>query len=144
MTGCSANHESLTDDKVEQSQAASSRFNSMYQTVIASKCLSCHDGEGSPHGIDLSSYNSIVNSTVFPPLITPGDPEASSLFLSVEDDGMPLKKEALNFREKLAMFEWIRLGALEFDDVEPETEEEDELPDPEEPPSECEPDEPCD
>jgi len=141
--GCGAGHEYIQDEKVEQAQVSTSDFDSIHQTIIASKCLNCHSGKGSPHGIDLSSYDSIVNSLVFPPLIVPGDPESSSLFLSIVDDGMPLRKEPLRFREKQAVFEWIKSGALEFDRVEG-GEEEEGLPNPNEPPTDCEPDEPCD
>ena len=139
---CGSKHE-LSDQTAFYHVAAI--FTSVHTKILIPECIGCHSGKEAPHGIDLSSYSSIVESSVFPPLVVPGDPNASSLFLSVVDDEMPIRKISLSFRQKLALFEWIKLGVLEVVDDEGNGGGGGEGGDAEEPPPpESEPDEPCD
>ncbi|MCB0364655.1 MAG: hypothetical protein H6624_06510 [Bdellovibrionaceae bacterium] len=134
-------------------------FKSVSAVIFANKCVECHSGAKTPHGIDLSSYGVIKGNNSFPPLLVPGNPLASSLYRSIANDSMPKDRPPLSFQEKQAIYEWILQGGLEVPkkDGEPECEKEDcqpgEPPDepgplpgepPDEPPNECEPGEPCD
>ena len=146
LAGCGPKHEVLVDDEVEQSDLSLVGFESIHKNIIVKKCLSCHNSAQSPHGINLSSYETIINSPVFPPLVYPGDPLGSSLFDSVLSGRMPPQSEPLSFFEKQAVFEWIRLGALSSevggDNDTGDSSEPVEPPD--DPDPNCEPDEPCD
>ncbi len=86
-------------------------YESLNANVFAPKCLTCHEGAGAPHGVDLSSYESIVQSNLFPALVVPGDPENSSLYASVSEGRMPKGPAKLGRAEIEAIASWIRNGA---------------------------------
>ena len=81
--------------------------------LISNKCVSCHTGPDSPHRVDLASYESIMRSPVFPPLIVPGDPDSSSLYDSIKSGRMPKGMPRLSDRELQVVYEWIKAGARE-------------------------------
>jgi hypothetical protein len=112
---------SCTEFRSEKQQAGAkapliSTYASLNENIFAPKCTSCHSGPTSPHSIDLSSYNSILNSPVFPPLIIPGDPEGSSLYQSCMSGKMPKNSPALPEGHMKAIYDWIKSGAREHDE----------------------------
>lgn len=117
LVNCSPEHiaPNLRADRDRQLKAVTPDFKSIYTTVIQPLCVSCHSGSRTPHGIDLSSYDSIVNNNLFPPLVVRFNPDSSSLVQSLVSgrmpkDSPPLPKEAID-----AIREWIFAGALEDD-----------------------------
>lgn len=91
-------------------------FASLNRSLFVPKCLSCHSGPNSPHGVDVSSYNSIVNSPMFPPLIIPGNPEKSSLYQACASGVMPKGAPHLPDAYMQALYQWIKNGAKENED----------------------------
>lgn len=94
-------------------------YKSIKQNLVNPQCLRCHLGPGSPHGVDLSSYDTILNSGVFPPLVVPGSPERSSLYISVSAGRMPKDRPRLSESAIGALYEWIKNGAKEIEDASP-------------------------
>jgi len=91
-------------------------FASVQKHIIQSKCMSCHSGASAPHGIDVSSYDKIMNNAVFPPLVIPGNPESSSLYTAAASGRMPKGAAPLQEMELKALYGWIKNGAKEFED----------------------------
>ena len=116
--GLSACLEFRKEKLVSEAQVDAS-FASLRDNLLIPKCVSCHSGANSPHGIDLSTYSSIMHGPVFPPLVIPGKPEESSLYQSCETGSMPKGAPHLSAAMLGALREWIRNGAKEFDDPNP-------------------------
>ena len=74
--------------------------------------VDCHSGASAPHKIELNSYEKIMSGSVFPPLVVPGDPEGSSLYQSIANGSMPKNRRKLTNPERIALYNWIKNGAL--------------------------------
>lgn len=102
-----------------QGGAVTASFASLKANIFTPRCATCHSGATPPHGVDLSSYQSMVNSAVFPPLVVPGDPDHSSLYQACMTGGMPLNAPHLSDVEMRAIHDWIKNGAQEVEDGNP-------------------------
>ena len=100
-----------TDATFRELDLVQANFESISQKIIGPKCLLCHTGPQSPHGIDLSGYRAIVQNSLFPPLVVPFKPEESSFYLSVKSGEMPRKFGGLSETELEAIYNWILNGA---------------------------------
>lgn len=99
-------------------------FTFVEDEIIKKRCLNCHlTGNGTNHGIDLSSYQAITESEVFPPLVIPGKPEESSLYTSLKTGRMPKGSQKLSDREIEGVFKWIKAGAKNRDGTAPKPKE---------------------
>lgn len=116
-------------------------FESLNRKIIETRCVECHSGSKTPHGIDLSTYEKIMYGNVFPPLVVPGEPMRSSLYTSVVDNSMPKNRKPLSTIEKKALFDWIKKGALKFPNSDEDSSEGDDKDD--ENDQLCEVEEPC-
>jgi mono/diheme cytochrome c family protein len=77
--------------------------------IFKAKCMECHSGPGSDGGVDLSEYELFAND---PTILKKGNPEESVLYDEIKTNDMPRKRTPLNEKEKLAIYEWIKKGAL--------------------------------
>jgi len=82
-----------------------------YQTM----CNMCHQGESAPAGLDLMSYEGLMNGSINGPVVIPGEPDNSTI---VEVTGPPINHPedvgAITFDEEIAGKQrvWILEGAL--------------------------------
>ena len=98
------------DKRLEKLVTAS--FPSIQQYILKPKCVRCHDKATTKnHYIDLSSYEKILNSPVFPPLIVPGYPDNSSLYTSILKGSMPKEGAKLSSHLMKMIKLWIENGA---------------------------------
>ena len=110
--GCDAYHDMPPEDDSLNFEKLGVSFQTLNEKILIPKCLRCHrSGKQSNHFIDLSSYNSIVSSGVFPPLVVEGKPEESSLYTSVREFRMPEQGTKLIEQEIEYIRNWILLGA---------------------------------
>lgn len=91
-------------------------YASIREKILVPKCIDCHSGPNSPHGLDLSSYSKVLDQSHFPPLVVPGKPEQSSLYSSVSSGKMPKNSASLSSEELDAISTWIKNGARENED----------------------------
>jgi len=98
---------SKTQENVEQPLAGDASFASVQKFILSPKCMSCHTGPASPKGVDLSTYAAVLRE------VTPGNPEASPLYLSVTVGSMPKNGTRLSTPELDLLRQWILAGALE-------------------------------
>ena len=117
LVGCSPKGELLTREPLQaRRMALAGNYLSIRENILKPKCIGCHDeGSESPHGIDLTTYENILDQTIFPPLVTSGVPEESTLYIVVHEGKMPKDKPRLSDAEVSAIFDWIKNGAKESD-----------------------------
>ena len=120
VISCSPSFHSITIDDVETTGVVESNFNSVFENVVKKKCLECHNAQRKPHGVDLSDFESITKSRVFPPLIVPGEPENSSFYVSIIRGRMPKNRAPLSLAETEAIRNWILNGAKKVEPLDDE------------------------
>ncbi|WP_228714487.1 SUMF1/EgtB/PvdO family nonheme iron enzyme [Posidoniimonas corsicana] len=86
--------------------------------ILEQNCLSCHAGEDSDSGYDLSTKKAVFDSEYNEPMVVAGDPDASSLYTTMAADadsdelmppadaGGPLDKKSID-----TIRAWIAAGA---------------------------------
>lgn len=91
-------------------------FQSIFETVIQPKCLSCHEPGGRAEDVPLATYEDLFTGG-FEVLVVPGEPE-SSLFYQVMLPGarrpMPPPRSAIppvELERLEAIRQWIEMGA---------------------------------
>jgi uncharacterized membrane protein len=75
--------------------------------ILNNRCSSCHSGPMSRAGVDLSSYDSVMNSQT----ILPGDAQNSLLVQAVEIGQMPRSGEPLTADQIQTIANWVKAGA---------------------------------
>ena len=112
LTGCDAYHDLPPENDSLNFEKLGVSFNTLNEKILIPKCLRCHQSarQGN-HFIDLSSYEKIISSRVFPPLVVAGRPEESSLYTSVREFRMPDQGAKLKEEEIEYIKTWILLGA---------------------------------
>ena len=78
--------------------------------MLAQQCGMCHSSAAKMGGLDLSSYQAVLDGGASGPVIEPGDPDASSLVTLMEAGG---HSGQLNESELERVRQWIADGALE-------------------------------
>ena len=89
--------------------------------VFVEKCITCHsppDGEGyTRSGLDMSSYETLMEGSIFGPAILPGDSQKSPLIILVEGRAGDLSREMerrhkpITDQEINALHLWVEQGA---------------------------------
>ena len=92
------------------------KFNSTVGVILTTKCLACHQPPHPKGGLDLTSGDSLRRGGASGPVIVPGQPEKSLLYLrTIAREGkrpeMPAKGEPLTAIELAQMRDWIQAGA---------------------------------
>ena len=94
-------------------------FQEDVQPILEANCSECHSGGGAgaeASGLDMSSYEGLMEGTRYGPVIEPGDSVSSTLVLLLEGKAdpsirMPHGKDPLS-DEKIAVIKrWIDQGA---------------------------------
>src|SRR3954469_13030660 len=84
--------------------------------VFRNTCLNCHNPEKKKAGLDLSSYQGVMNGSENGKVIEPGDPDGSLLFRLVsrtEEPFMPPKGDKIPEKDLGSIKKWIAGGVLE-------------------------------
>ncbi|MCB9026559.1 MAG: hypothetical protein H6625_09605 [Bdellovibrionaceae bacterium] len=104
---CSA-PESLNSSEDSKSSASNlaSNYNDINEKVIKPKCLYCHSTFSPGGGLDLTDFDTMMESGT----IIPGDPEGSSFYTSLVNGSMP-PTTPLDPQNILAIAQWIEDGA---------------------------------
>jgi mono/diheme cytochrome c family protein len=96
---------------VAASDAAPVSFSQDIQPIFTSQCGSCHGGQG---GLWLDSYELVMRGGSSGPVIVPGQPDQSQLYLRITGKAtpaMPLNSPPLAQSEIDAIRGWIAEGA---------------------------------
>ncbi len=82
-------------------------FSYLSKAIFSERCTTCHSGEKPKAGIDLSSYQKLMESDV----VVAGDPDSSSLYLIVAQGAMPPRPPKLANETIDLIHNWILNGA---------------------------------
>ncbi len=77
--------------------------------------MNCHSSGTKSAGIDLTSYASLIQSaqTHGDPVVVPGDPKSSHLYMALDSHEMPPAPDQLSDVEIKTVGTWITQGAKE-------------------------------
>ena len=91
-------------------------FSKQIKPILVGKCLACHHPNSDKTDISFVSRDSMLKASKERPILVPGEPEKSTLFLvTVLPDyfveAMPASGHKLNEEEKWNLYHWIQQGA---------------------------------
>jgi Planctomycete cytochrome C len=108
-------------DKSEQPQHHKVTYAVDVRPILQKYCIECHAAgqQGArASGLIMDSYSALMKGTSFGPVINPGSPMASSLYILISGKDkltitMPHGKESLSDKEIETIRVWIESGAVE-------------------------------
>src|SRR5437660_7409834 len=79
--------------------------------LMAKRCIACH-GATQPiaSGLDLRTLTGVMAGGASGPVVAPGNPDGSRLWVMVRDGKMPMGGAPLSDEEKHLLREWIEKG----------------------------------
>ncbi len=90
--------------------AATPTFQHEVLPLMEKKCIACHGGKTPMAGLDLRTLDGVVAGSSKGSVVTPGNPDASRLWIMVRDGKMPMGGSPLSEDEKQLIREWIEKG----------------------------------
>lgn len=84
--------------------------------LLKDKCLACHNADKVSGGLDASSYGALMEGGSSGPVVVPGDPDKSRLYILTAHKAEPFMppKSPLIAKESLdTLRKWVEQGALE-------------------------------
>jgi hypothetical protein len=84
------------------------------EPLLKAKCISCHNPERHPGGVNVNSYKELMKSGDKNPTVVPGHPEKSPLIKYVDGSTqpiMPFKGKPLSKAEVTLLKNWVAAGA---------------------------------
>jgi mono/diheme cytochrome c family protein len=79
--------------------------------ILESRCASCHMGEFVSEGLDMNTYESLMEGSQNGPVIDPGDAKHSLLIKKVTEGEMPKRGPKLTPAQIQILTDWINAGA---------------------------------
>jgi Planctomycete cytochrome C len=98
-------------------QRAQMSFAEDVTPIFKGWCVSCHQPGGQGYeasGLDLTSYDTLMKGTKFGPMVIPGKPDESNLFVLIEGRAkvtMPFGHKRLPSCLREDIYSWIFQGA---------------------------------
>ena len=83
--------------------------------VLQKNCTSCHSPERKMGGLDLTTFTGMMNGGSSGPVIAPGKPQRSLMWLQIDSGKMPMGGRIIiarryNFQIIKVFIDWWRLG----------------------------------
>src|SRR5713226_1919793 len=92
-------------------RAAAPTFQHDVLPLVEQRCIACHGGgKQIMVGLDLRTLAGVMAGSANGPVLVPGNPESSRLWMMVRDDKMPMGGPPLATEEKQLLREWIEKG----------------------------------
>lgn len=87
--------------------------------ILQTRCVECHQPDGIGYknsGLDLRSYEGVMQGTKYGPVVVPGDIYTSNLLLVMmgqvsPEIRMPFHREQVPVRESTTVMRWVQQGA---------------------------------
>lgn len=79
--------------------------------ILENRCASCHMGEFVSEGLDMNTYESLLEGSENGPVIDPGDAKHSLLIEKVTEGKMPKRGPKLTPAQIQILTDWINAGA---------------------------------
>ena len=95
--------------KVEALETAKGGYAAV-QAILTRNCMPCHNAQNHKEGIDLSTYDSIMEN---PSAVMAGEPDRSGIYRTTSGPraSMPKDKARLKDSDTKIIFDWIKDGA---------------------------------
>lgn len=80
--------------------------------ILESRCVNCHGGNKTEKGLDLKSYEALMNGSEKGPVLVAGDAANSPLATLISNGKMPKRGPKLTPEQIELIIAWINAGAL--------------------------------
>ncbi len=80
--------------------------------ILESRCINCHGGNKTEKGLDLKSYEALMNGSEKGPVLVAGDAVNSPLATLISNGKMPKRGPKLTPEQIELIIAWINAGAL--------------------------------
>ncbi len=100
----------------EEAKAKKITYDEHLVPILRDKCFTCHNPDKKSGGLVLTTYTSLMEGGSSGKIVSPGDPDASSLYLTVarkQEPFMPPKGDKLADDSLELIRKWIAEGCLE-------------------------------
>ncbi len=83
------------------------------QPILTLNCIACHQGSSATRGLQLDTYEGVMNGSDSGKVVVPGDPKSSLLIQRITDkNGMQMPPQALMSDSDIAVIvAWVQQGA---------------------------------
>lgn len=79
--------------------------------ILIANCVRCHSGDSPPNGLRLIDYEKVIKGSLYLPVIIPGAPESSPIYLMTSKGTMPVTGSPLSETQIQTIYDWIAAGA---------------------------------
>lgn len=79
--------------------------------LLQSRCINCHGGQRTSEGLDMKTYESLMNGSQNGSVISPGDAANSSFVTLAAEGKMPKRGPKLTPAEVQLLTDWVNAGA---------------------------------
>lgn len=79
--------------------------------ILQANCVKCHGVEKVSRGLDLTTFEKMMNGSIKGPVVVPGNSEKSNLFTMVAQGKMPKQGQKLSAAQLELLKSWIDAGA---------------------------------
>jgi hypothetical protein len=113
----SSDYDTPVHDACAQRQRGSMSFSEDVVPIFKGYCESCHQPGGQGYaasGLDLTSYDGLMKGTKFGPMVVPGKPDQSNLFILISGQAkiqMPYGHKLIPSCLQDTIYSWIFQGA---------------------------------
>ncbi len=87
-------------------------FAAEVQPILDASCIKCHGVESTKDGLDLQTYQNMMNGSRDGAVILPGDAAKSELVDLIKRGKMPKRGKKLSDEEIRIIIDWVNQGAL--------------------------------
>jgi mono/diheme cytochrome c family protein len=79
--------------------------------ILKTSCVKCHGVEKVSRGLDLTTFEKMMNGSIKGPVVVPGNAEKSNLFSLAKQGKMPKQGQKLSEAQLEILRSWIDSGA---------------------------------
>jgi hypothetical protein len=98
-----------TGEAVSSNTAVS--FSKDIKPILDKSCVSCHGGERTNKGLDVTTYDKLMVGSVNGAVIVPNNADGSKLVVSVAEGKMPKRGAKLTTEQVQLIKDWVNAGA---------------------------------
>ncbi len=110
IAACGA--QTTTSVPSETPRVGAASFSNDVLPILRDRCVSCHGGDKTSRGLDLTSYDKLMTGSIGGRVIIAGDADNSKLYQSILQGKMPKRGGKLSDARVEIFKEWIKAGAL--------------------------------
>lgn len=92
-------------------ETATVSFANDVMPIFSASCNTCHGGDQTKAGLDLTTYTSLMAGSMQGAVIFPGSPSQSVLVQQVVDGEMPKRGDKLTAEQIQVISDWVAAGA---------------------------------